>query len=164
MEKKDKNLEMQQVDMYVLFARMFAHITREVEKTCGQEGIKAVREGVRQFGLERGRDIARRAKELGHEISPEFYLSSYDMGRSDYFTSEDSISSDLVEQLFTDCVFANTWTQDGTQEYGIHYCQMIDPAIAEGYHEDFECIHDKHFFTDGCCHFCFKMKENKENS
>ena len=161
MEKKDKNLEMQQVDMYVLFARMFGHITREVEKACGKEGIEAVREGVRQFGLERGRDIAQRARSLGHDTSPEYYLSSYDMGRTDYFTSEDSVSPELVEQLFTDCVFANTWAQDGMEEYGIHYCQMIDPAIAEGYNENMECIHDKHFFTDGCCHFCFRMKEDK---
>ena len=164
MEKKDQNLEMQQVDMYVLFARMFAHIAREVEEACGEEGIKAVREGVRQFGLERGRDIANRARLMGHEITPEFYLSCYDMGRSDYFSSEDSVSPDLVEQNFTDCVFANTWEKDGTQKYGIHYCQMIDPAIAEGYHKDFECIHDKHFFTDGCCHFCFRMREETKES
>ena len=155
--EKDKNLELEEVNMYILFARMFAHIAKEVEKSCGEEGIKAVREGVRQFGLERGRNIAARAKAMGHDISPEFYLSCYDMGRSDYFTSEDSVSKDLVEQNFTDCVFANTWTADGTEEYGIHYCEMIDPAIAEGYHKDFKCIHDKHFFKDGCCHFCFKM-------
>ena len=52
---KDKDLELEPVDMYVLFAKMFSHITREVEKACGEEGVRAVREGVRQFGLERGR-------------------------------------------------------------------------------------------------------------
>ena len=160
--EKDRNLELEEVDMYVLFARMFAHITKEVEKACGKEGVLAVREGVRQFGLERGKNIAARAKAMGHEVTPEFYLSCYDMGRSDFFTSEDKVSPDLVEQNFTQCVFADTWTKDGTQEYGIHYCEMIDPAIASGYHEDFECIHDKHFFKDGHCHFCFKMR-NKED-
>ena len=58
---KDKDLELEPVDMYVLFAKMFSHITREVEKACGEEGVRAVREGVRQFGLERGRNIAERA-------------------------------------------------------------------------------------------------------
>lgn len=161
-EKKfNRNLELEEVDMYVLFARMFSHITREVEKACGEEGVKAVREGVRQFGLERGRNIAARAKTMGHEVTPEFYLSCYDMGRSDYFTSEDKVSPEQVEQNFTDCVFANTWMKDHDEKYGIHYCEMIDPAIAEGYDENFECIHDKHFFKDGCCHFLFKKKEEK---
>ncbi|MCD8084057.1 MAG: L-2-amino-thiazoline-4-carboxylic acid hydrolase [Clostridiales bacterium] len=159
MEEKDEKLELEPVNMYILFAKMFAHITREVEKTCGQEGVDAVREGVRQFGLERGRDIARRAKAMGHEVSPEFYLSCYDMGRSDYFTSDDHVTPERVEQNFTQCVFADQWQKDGTEQYGIHYCQMIDPSIAEGYDPDFVCIHDKHFFADGCCHFVFKKKE-----
>lgn len=162
MKEKDNNLELEEVDMYVLFARMFAHITEQVEKKFGEEGVTAVREGVRQFGLERGKNIAQRAKSMGHEISPEFYLSCYDMGRSDYFTSDDKVSKDLVEQDFSQCVFADTWTKDGTQKYGIHYCNMIDPAIAEGYCKNFECIHDKHFFKDGCCHFVFKMKDEEK--
>ena len=36
---KDKDLELEPVDMYVLFAKMFSHITREVEKACGEEGV-----------------------------------------------------------------------------------------------------------------------------
>ncbi len=160
---KQQKLEMEEVDMYVLFARMFAHITREVEQACGEKGVIAVREGVRKFGEERGRNIAERAKSHGHEATPEFYLSCYDMGRSDYFTSEDIVGKEQVEQNFTDCVFANTWMKDGDEKYGIHYCEMIDPAIAKGYNENFECIHDKHFFKDGCCHFVFKMKDKEQN-
>lgn len=71
---KDKDLELEPVDMYVLFAKMFSHITREVEKACGEEGVRAVREGVRQFGLERGRNIAERAKAMGHENDAKSYL------------------------------------------------------------------------------------------
>lgn len=160
---KDEKLEIEEVNMYVLFARMFARITEEVQKECGEKGVQAVREGVRQFGLRRGEDIARRAKEAGHETDLLHYLSCYDMGRSGYFTSNDTVTADKIEQTFTDCVFANTWTKDGDQEYGIHYCQMIDPAIAEGYNKEMECIHDKHFFKDGMCHFCFKMKDLKDN-
>ncbi|MBR4461056.1 MAG: L-2-amino-thiazoline-4-carboxylic acid hydrolase [Erysipelotrichaceae bacterium] len=159
MKKIDEKLELEEVDMYVLFARMFADITKEVEVRFGQEGLDAIREGVRQFGLKRGQNIAARAQAMGHEISPEFYLSCYDMGRSDYFTSDDKVSKERVEQDFTQCVFADTWTKDGTQKYGIHYCEMIDPAIAEGYCSNFKCIHDKHFFKDGMCHFVFEMDQ-----
>ena len=156
---KDKDLELEPVDMYVLFAKMFSHITREVEKACGEEGVRAVREGVRQFGLERGRNIAERAKAMGHENDAKSYLPCYDMGISELFNSENDIREDSIEQLFTECIFAKQWMEDHDEAYGIHYCEMIDPSIAEGYNENFKCTHDKHFFKDGCCHFLFEMKK-----
>ncbi|WP_125143269.1 L-2-amino-thiazoline-4-carboxylic acid hydrolase [Clostridium transplantifaecale] len=156
---QDKDLELEPVDMYVLFAKMFSHITREVEKACGEDGVKAVREGVRQFGLERGRNIAERAKAMGHENDAKSYLSCYDMGRSELFKSENDIREKTVEQNFTECIFAKQFMEDHDEKYGIHYCEMIDPAIAEGYNEKFKCTHDKHFFKDGCCHFLFEMEE-----
>ena len=96
----DPALELEPVNMYVLFARLFADIAREVEKACGEEGIQAVREGVRIFGEKRGQDIARRAKLMGHQCDAEHYLSCYDMGRSDFFSSDDDIQKDTVEQVF----------------------------------------------------------------
>ena len=63
---------------------------------------------------------------------------------------------------FTQCGFAGQWIADGTERYGKLYCEMIDPAIAHGYCEDFECIHDKRIYEDGVCTFCFRM--NKKDS
>jgi hypothetical protein len=60
------------------------------------------------------------------------------------------------------CLIFDQWEKDGMQEYGILYCQMIDPAIAMGYNPNLEVVHDKHFFEDGGCNFCFKMKKNNE--
>lgn len=157
----DPSLELEPVNMYVLFARMFADIAREVEADFGEAGIQAVRRGVQRFGERRGRDIARRAKVMGHANDAEHYLSCYDMGRTDYFYSKDDVKSHSVEQVFTKCVFAKTWTDDGDEKYGIHYCQIIDPAIACGYNENLKCIHDKHFFKDGQCHFLFEMQDEK---
>ncbi len=161
MREQDEKLELMPVNMYILFARMFAHIAREVENSCGENGIKAVREGVRKFGEERGRNIAERAISMGHEATPEYYLSCYDMARSDYFRSEDTVGKEVVEQTFTKCIFAEQWIRDGNERYGTHYCQLIDPSIAKGFCENFECIHDKHFFKDGYCHFLFRMKEKE---
>lgn len=158
-QNTDAELDMEPVDMYVLFARMFADITKEVEAACGSKGVEAVREGIRVFGERRGKDIARRAKALGHEADAEHYLSSYDMARSDFFHSDNDIKCKTVEQTFDHCVFAETWMKDGTEKYGIHYCEMIDPAIAAGYNPCFQCNHDKHFFKNGHCHFMFEMKE-----
>lgn len=150
-------------NMYVLFARMFAHITREVERACGEQGVAAVRAGVQSFGEERGRAIAARAKAEGHAADARHYLSCYDMPRSGYFHSDDNISEACVEQHFDKCIFAETWMRDGCEQWGIHYCEIIDPAIAHGYNEVFTCVHDKHFFKDGCCHFEFCMNKEAEN-
>lgn len=158
----DPDLDLEPVDMYVLFARLFADIAREVDAVYGEEGIKVVREGVRKFGERRGKDIARRAALLGHKNDAQHYLSCYDMGRSDFFHSDNIIKEDSVEQVFDHCVFAETWEKDGDQKYGIHYCEMIDPAIAQGYNPCFACQHDKHFFKDGHCHFLFEMKEEDQ--
>ena len=116
---------------------------------------------MQRFGERRGRDIAHRAEVMGHANDAEHYLSCYDMGRTDYFYSEDDVKSHSVEQVFTKCVFAKTWTDDGDEKYGIHYCQIIDPAIACGYNEHLKCTHDKHFFKDGQCHFLFEMQDEK---
>ena len=64
-QQEQVSLELEEVDMYVLFARMFAHIARKVEQACGEKGIEAVRAGVRSFGEERGRHIAARAAAQG---------------------------------------------------------------------------------------------------
>ena len=88
-------------------------------------------------------------------------LNLTDKRKPDYFYSEDDVKSHSVEQVFTKCVFAKTWTDDGDEKYGIHYCQIIDPAIACGYNEHLKCTHDKHFFKDGQCHFLFEMQDEK---
>ncbi len=157
-------LELEEVNMYVLFARIFAHITREVERACGEQGVAAVRAGVRAFGEERGRNIAARAAAQGHAPDAQHYLSCYDMGRSGFFHSCDTVRDDCVEQDFDKCVFAETWMRDGCERWGIHYCEVIDPAIARGYHAAFCCEHDKHFFKDGRCHFKFTMQPEEEAS
>ena len=64
-EYQQTELELEETNMYILFARMFACIAREVGEKFGDEGIRAVREGVRQFGEARGRNIAERARAMG---------------------------------------------------------------------------------------------------
>ncbi|WP_353655270.1 L-2-amino-thiazoline-4-carboxylic acid hydrolase [Clostridium sp. WB02_MRS01] len=68
------------------------------------------------------------------------------MGRSDDFTAENTYGDNQVEQLFTQCGFAEQWIKDGMEEYGKLYCDVIDPAIAKGYSEDLECIHVNYWF------------------
>jgi hypothetical protein len=142
-----------------LFCRLFAHLAKEVVEKFGAEGEEAIKAGVWSFGVERGQNIAERAKANGCEIDSASYLPNYDMARSDDFTAENTYGENQVEQLFTQCGFADQWISDGMERYGKLYCEIIDPAIAKGYSENFECIHDKIIYDDGVCSFCFRMKK-----
>ena len=157
--KRELREDLEPVSMYTLFARMFAHLSKEVVERFGEEGKSAIEAGVWNFGEERGRNIAKRAKANGAENDVANYLISYDMGRSDDFECENVYGDNQVEQLFTRCVFADQWKADHMEEYGLLYCKNIDPSIAKGYNKKLECVHDKHFYTDGVCSFCFRMEE-----
>ncbi|GIQ62002.1 hypothetical protein PACILC2_05700 [Paenibacillus cisolokensis] len=152
----DESLE--PVDPYTIMAKLFAHLSKSVVDRFGEAGKEAIREGVRAFGEERGRDIARRAAAAGQPNDIRSYLPNYDMGRSDLFEYVTEYHPQEIEQSFTRCAFGDQWKKDGMEEYGILYCQMIDPAIARGYNADFEVEHDKYLLKDGYCHFRFKMK------
>lgn len=151
----DESLE--PVDPYTIMAKLFAHLSKAVADRFGEAGKDAIREGVRTFGEERGRDIARRAAAVGQPNDIRSYLPNYDMGRSDLFEYVTEYHPLEIEQNFTKCAFGDQWKKDGMEEYGILYCQMIDPAIARGYNANFEVEHDKYLLEDGHCHFRFKM-------
>jgi len=89
-------------------------------------------------------------------------LPNYDMGRSDLFEYETEYVPNEIEQTFTRCPFGDTWKADGMEEYGILYCQMIDPSIAHGYNPNFEVVHDQYLVKDGQCHFRFQMKQKED--
>lgn len=160
--KHDESLE--PVSPYTIMAKLFAHLSKAVVDKFGEEGADAIREGVRTFGEERGRDIARRAAANGAENDILNYLPNYDMGRSDLFKYDTEYFPNEIEQTFHACPFGDTWKADGMEDYGILYCQMIDPSIARGYNPNFEVIHDKYLVKDGHCHFRFQMKQKGEQA
>lgn len=146
------------VSMYVLFARMFSIIARRIEERLGEEGLGIMARSVQEFGEERGKDIAERARQKGNENDLGNYLVNYDMERSGLFGYEDTYGEEEIRQEFDRCIFAETWIKEGQERYGRIYCENIDPAIARGYNESLMCIHDKIMYDDHKCTFCFKMK------
>ncbi|MCI8598407.1 MAG: L-2-amino-thiazoline-4-carboxylic acid hydrolase [Lachnospiraceae bacterium] len=161
MKNDDKKMQ-NPVSMFVLFARFFAIIARRLEERLGEEGLQIMKEAVNEWGFERGKDIARRARANGRENDLMSYLENYDMERSDDFGYENKYTETQVCQEFQGCVFAETWMAEGQEKYGRIYCENIDPAIAKGYNEDLVCEHDKIMYDDQKCTFCFYMREKEE--
>ncbi|MEC5423825.1 L-2-amino-thiazoline-4-carboxylic acid hydrolase [Virgibacillus sp. C22-A2] len=158
----DENSKYGEITIYALMAKLFAQVSKMISDHYGEEGKDAIREGVRTFGEQRGRGIAERAAHMGKDATIDNYLSHYDMGRSDLFEFESDIGSEVIEQTFTQCPFGQQWADDDMHEYGILYCQMIDPAVAKGYNPDFEVIHDKYVLKEGVCHFEFRLKDKQD--
>ncbi|MBU9713398.1 L-2-amino-thiazoline-4-carboxylic acid hydrolase [Bacillus tamaricis] len=153
------------LNMYSIMAKMFGYISKAVVDRFGIEGEESVKQGVWNFGHERGQGIAKRAKFAGESNEKGNYLSNYDMGRSELFEYETLFYPTEIEQTFTKCAFADQWKKEGMEEYGILYCHMIDPAIAKGFNPNFEVIHDQYILKkgEGVCHFRFQMN-GKEQS
>lgn len=148
------------VSWATLFCRLFAHMSKAIIDEIGEEaGERVIHQAVWNFGVERGQNIAERAKAAGGTNNIAGYLPNYDMGRGDDFTADNQYGENEVSQLFTQCGFAEQWLADGTERYGKLYCDMIDPAIVAGYNENMECIHDRRIYEDGVCAFCFRMKQ-----
>ena len=97
------------VSTFVLFARMFSIAAKNLEKEFGEKGLKVLEDSVKEFGIDRGKDIAARAKANGKENTLENYLDNYDMGRSEEFGYDTVYKQDGIHQDFHRCVFAKTW-------------------------------------------------------
>ncbi|MTT32209.1 hypothetical protein GMB86_09355 [Terrilactibacillus sp. BCM23-1] len=151
-----------QLTIYGLMAVLFEYISKEVVDTFGEKGEDLMREGVTHFGLERGQDIARRAELRGQVNNTQNYLHNYDMGRSDLFEYDTIYRENEIEQTFHRCPFGEQWKNDDMGEYGILYCQVIDPSIAKGYHSSFQVIHDQYIINEGICHFKFQLLDNPQ--
>jgi hypothetical protein len=159
---RNKKLDQSEAVVYGQMAKLFAQVAKAVVDKYGSRGEDAIREGVRTFGEARGKGIAERAAHLGQDNTIENYLSNYDMARSELFEMETNHYPEVIEQTFTKCPFGQQWADDGTGEYGILYCQMIDPSIAKGFNSDFEVDHDQYVLKEGVCDFKFKLQKKQE--
>lgn len=163
-EVKDSQPIESPVNMYILFARFFAITAKQLEKEFGQKGLDVLAECVKTFGIERGKNIARRAAQAGKKNTLENYLDSYDMERSELFGYKNDINSERVNQVFNRCIFASTWIDDKDEKYGRIYCEHIDPSIAKGYNKNMMCEHNHIMYDNNECTFQFYMKDNKDDN
>lgn len=163
---KDHNTENKYTNLtpFALFAKLFAQITKVIVDTYGDDGEETVQEGIWEFGENRGYGIAQRARVNGQDNTIENYLPNYDMGRSELFTIEENYTTGEIEQTFKVCPLGQQWADDNMHKYGLVYCTIIDDAIAHGYNNKFNVVHDELLLKHGQCHFRFQLKdEEKEN-
>jgi len=116
-----------------------------------------MRRAVRQYGEERGRRMAMRARSNGHPLTMLNYIAY-----SEWTPAAGEMKQKITKRTphaavnITVCPWHSTWVEEDKIDYGRFFCLEIDKALVSGFNPalqlDVGGIH-----TDGCsqCEFIF---------
>lgn len=140
-------------------ALLFTCICKSLMDQAGKdEGSQMIRNGVRQYGKQRGVRMALRAKKNGHPLTVDNYLAygewSLPKGLMEFKFSNESPHACLT--VFK-CPWNDAWQQNNRIDFGCYFCKEIDEALIRGFNPDLE-FEVKSTLTNGQdrCRFIFK--------
>lgn len=141
--------------------KMYVHVARAITETYGIEGEVALRQGIRNFGHDRGQTLRNEQLALGMKINMYNLWTYYDLPGDNRFkrnrirlNTQERISQTLV------CPMASMWIKMDAKELGAIYCDEFHPAMFSGYHPKIvtnlgeTLTHD----TDDHCHFALYLR------
>jgi len=116
-------------------ALLFAWIARALISTSGDEkAAPALRAAVTQYGMERGRRMALRARANGDPLSMASYMAYGEWqstpGAMEQVTLENTPHAHVH---IPKCPWYTAWDENGLMESGRYYCQVIDEALGRGF-------------------------------
>lgn len=118
--------------MSVLMANMYYFLTRAIMEDFGDEARESIARGIREFGLDRGRNIAKKVLENGEELTIENLDKYYDMPIAKGWSLHRTYEKDRKHNITDSCTMATVWLERDWADIGHYYCE-VDPAIREGY-------------------------------
>ena len=145
-----------------IFALLFGHMAKATVDRFGEEGRKAVVEGVTAFGRQRGEGIRERVLAQGLPLTIENFYANHDLAHVNAgFEMTLSIGKEWDAQaLVTRCPFAEVWQEMGQPELGSIYC-LVDEAMLEGYNPDLVLIRPTTIIRGHAnCQFIWQQKES----
>ena len=115
-------------------AMLFAFIAKRTIDKFGKDGEKAVTDGVRHYGEQRGHRMALRTLADGNQLDVENYLIygewSAAPGEMDLRFPQ---YSPEVRMENHKCPWYTEWEKRGLLKYGAYYCRDVDASLARGY-------------------------------
>lgn len=146
-------------------AQLYYHLTKAMIEDFGEPAKKTISKGIRNFGLERGKNIAESAKKAGEKLTISNILKFYDMPIAAGWAPK-SAAAEEEKDIYTgctkSCVFADYWIEKGWRDIGKIYCE-VDYAIREGYNEEISYTAEKNILKgDDCCTSFTKYKNKNE--
>nr|WP_122012169.1 L-2-amino-thiazoline-4-carboxylic acid hydrolase [Maliibacterium massiliense] len=136
-------------------AVMFALLAQHTIEACGEDGERAIRQGVARYGRERGARMAARARAHGETCTPLSY-QAYGEWRARPGQQEVEVAQKLPSYTIRvkRCPWCDAWKKYGLEAYGRYYCEQVDDNLAQGYLEGFHLIPPTLLSRgDDCCTF-----------
>lgn len=134
-QESQRRLKEQVKEMAEVIALLHYHLASAVVERFGDEGRDAIRHGIRQFGLERGRRIREKVLSRGLPPNLENLSAFYDLPLAAAWEATREVTGDTTESQITRCPFAQVWIEKEAQNLGLLYCE-VDPALMEGYNPE----------------------------
>lgn len=149
-------------------AALVALLAKYAIEGSGEAGREAFLAGIRRMAYERGTRMANRALQNGDRLDIVSF-QAYGEWRAQPGEMEAALKREdgLAVTEVTKCPWNNSWRKHGLIEYGKLYCEVVDDALARGFHPEFHCNVPCTLSAGGpCCRFEWgiAMTENEEQS
>ena len=136
-EKVQQEVHEAVVRMAEFSALLYYHMAQAVLEEYGDGAKAVIKKAIREFGLERGRNIARKVREAGEEPTIANLDKYYDMPIGQGWAPSADYEGGEKHSRTEECTFANLWLEKSWAEIGRIYCE-VDPAIREGYNPEIQ--------------------------
>jgi hypothetical protein len=124
-----------------LFIALYYHMAREMVDTFGNEGERALRHAIRQFGAERGRRMRKQHEEEGLPINL-VTLHGQDTKDRPADPRTEAVTHKLTpgvrETDVSKCGFHEAWRDWGGTDVALIYCQEVHHAMWQAYDPEIE--------------------------
>ena len=114
-------------------ADLYFFVTRRVVEDLGEAGEKAVRQGLREWGLARAQAIRQRVEDAGAPVDLASYRKHYDLPMARAWKGENTDTPTCHASSITHCPFADRWRERGGERLGQMFCEEVDPALRHGF-------------------------------
>jgi hypothetical protein len=114
-------------------ADLYSFVARQVINRFGKEGEGALRAGLRDFGLARGRALRELVEAKGGEVNLTNFIENYNLPMARAWQGKREVGATRRFSRVIFCPLADQWRKRGGAELGQLYCSEVDPAIREGY-------------------------------
>ncbi len=140
-------------------ALLFALISKLLIREIGiEKGEPMIRKAVREYGRQRGKRMALRAKENGHSLTMDNYFAY-----GEWAVTKNEMKFKFIEKTpharmnIFQCPWYETWKDSRLLEFGKYFCQEIDAALVHGFNPQL-VIHVNSTRTNGgeYCDFIFR--------
>ncbi len=140
------------IEQHAVLAALLAKYAVE---GSGEEGREAFLASISRMGHERGARMAARALQNGDGLDIVSF-NAYGEWRAQPGEMEAALKREDsgAVMVVTKCPWNNSWRKHGLIEYGKLYCEVVDDALASGFHPAFHCDVPCTLSAGGaCCRF-----------